>query len=549
MDKKGLAQALKQVAIAIELMDPNPFRARAYQNAARAIETSPYSLEELVLENKASVLKGIGPAMRERIKEYYTHGQLLSQKELLASVPVGLWELLTIPGLGTKRVRALRDTLEVSSISELEYACHENRLLELPGFGPKMQANVMKGIQEVRARAGQVLLPEALELAKHWLEQVRQWPGVVRAEMTGDVRRSTPLTKWVDLLVAVDGSPQEVLAAMRDYSSGFDSTVEQDGLAVLTSDLAHGPDLRIYLCPPQQFAYYWVITTGSEDHVAALYSNGFGDRPELKQSPNEETIYEQLNLDYVPPVLRENGEEVAWAAGRRLPKLVQASDIPGVLHIHTTYSDGANSLPEMAIAAAERGYRYLGIADHSQTASYAGGLTPERVQQQWREIEALNQAQIGARLLKGIESDILPNGNLDYDDELLAVFDFVIASVHASLRQPAEQMMPRLLAAIAHPAVTMIGHPTNRLLLGRSESAVDMASLLEAAARHGKAIELNANPHRLDLDWTWCRQAKRLGVRISINPDAHRISGLDDVHYGVLMAQKAGLTRDDLLIF
>ena len=554
MDKKGLARALKQVATAIELTDPNPFRARAYQNAARAIETSPYSLEELVLENKARGLKGIGPAMLERIEEYYKHGQLLSQQELLESVPVGLWELLTIPGLGTKRVRTLRDTLEVTSISELEYACHENRLLELPGFGPKMQANVLSGIHEVRARAGQVLLPEAVQLANHWLGQVRGWPGVVRAEITGDVRRCAPVTNCVALLLAVDGSPQDVLAALRNLSSQLEGTEsglveEQNGLAIFTADLPSGPDLKIYLCPIQHFAYYWLLTTGSEAHLVALRSRGFDDRRELRQAPSEEVIYEQLGLEFVPPVLREDGEEVAWAATGQLPVLVQASDIPGVLHIHTTYSDGAHSLPEMAVAAAERGYSYLGIADHSQTASYAGGLTPERVQQQWREIETLNRAQVGARLLKGIESDILPSGALDYDEGLLDGFDFVIASVHSSLRQPGEQMMQRLLTAIAHPAVTILGHPTNRLLLGRAESAVDMPLLLQEATRHGKAMELNANPHRLDLDWTWCRVAKRLGVKIAINPDAHRINGLEDIHYGLLMAQKAGLTRDDIFIF
>ncbi len=477
MDKKGLAQALKQVAAAIELTDSNPFRARAYQNAARAIETSPYSLEELVLQDKARGLRGIGPAMLERIQEYYTHGQLVSQQGLLEGVPMGLWELLTIPGLGTKRVRTLYDTLEISSLSELEYACQENRLLELPGFGPKLQANVLTGLHQVRARAGQVLLPEAKQLADYWLEQVRQWPGVVRAEVTGDVRRSAPLTNCVALLLGVNEPPDEVLQTLSSLSAELnwtggegDLVEEQKGLAELTTDLPSGPALKIFLCQASQFAYHWLFTTGSEAHLAALRERGLSATAEQQQASSETFIYEQLGLPFIPPIIREDGDEVVWAAAGQLPMLVQTSELTGMLHVHTTYSDGAHSLAEMAAAAAARGYAYLGIADHSQTASYAGGLTPAQVQQQWQEIDSLNQARAGARLLKGIESDILPSGALDYDDELLAGFDFVIASVHSSLRQPAEQMMPRLLAAIAHPAVTMLGHPTNRLLLGREES-------------------------------------------------------------------------------
>lgn len=553
IDKKGLARALKQVATAIELTDPNPFRARAYQNAARAIETSTYSLEELVLENKAKGLKGIGPAMLERIQEYHAYGELQSQRELMASVPVGLWDLLTIPGLGSKRVRTLHQALEVSSLSELEYACHENRLLELPGFGPKLQASVLTGLHQVRARAGQVLLPEAQQLANYWLEQARQWSGVAKAEVTGDVRRSTPVTNCIALLLAVSESPIQVVSVLKSLSgevewtdAADEFTQQYEGLAALITDLPNGPQLKIFLCQTEQFAYHLLVTTGSDAHLAALRARGLDSKPELLVTPSEEAIYERLGLPFIPPILREDGEEVRWAATGQVPQLVQLSDLAGVLHIHTTYSDGAHSLPEMALAAAKRGYAYLGIADHSQTASYAGGLTPEKVQQQWSEIDTLNQAQVGARLLKGIESDILPSGALDYADELLAGFDFVIASVHSSLRQSAELMMPRLLAAIAHPAVTMLGHPTNRLLLGRAESAVDMQQLLAAAARHGKAMELNANPHRLDLDWSWCRVAKQMGVKIAINPDAHRISGFEDIHYGLLMAQKAGLTREDI---
>lgn len=547
MDKKGLAQALKQVGTALELIDPNPFRARAYLNAARSIDSSPFSLEQLVLEDKSREIKGVGPAMLARILEYYESGKLASQADLLEQVPAGLWELLEVPNLGTKRVRTLYEALEVASLSELEYACNENRLIELPGFGPKLQASVLSGLHEVRARRGQVLMPESSAIAEHWLEQIGQLPIVQRAEITGGVRRSTPTTDCVAFLLAVDVPPAAILKALQTMDPASEWTQAQTkGLDVLTATTSSGPNLKFLLCQQNQFAYHWLISTGSEAHLAALAEKGLTEAQ--LYAPTEAAIYEALGLQFVPPVLRENGEEVAWAAAGQLPTLVQASDLIGVLHVHTTYSDGAHSLAEMAAAAAERGYRYVGIADHSQTASYAGGLSPERVREQWQEIDKLNESKAGARLLKGIETDILPDGRLDYDDQLMAGFEFVIASVHSSLRQPADLMMPRLLAAIAHPAVTMLGHPTNRLLLGRGESNVDLDALLKASALHGKAMELNANPHRLDLDWVWCRAAKRAGVPIAINPDAHRTSGLDDVVYGLLMAQKAGLTRDDIYL-
>ena len=503
-------------------------------------------MEELVLQKRARDLKGIGKTTWEIIQEYYDSGQIALQQELLSQIPAGLWELLEVPGLGSKRVRTLYEVLDISNLSELEYACHENRLLELKGFGPKLQGKILEGLRWVRSRKGQALLPEAEEIAASWLAQVRQWPGVVRAEITGDVRRAAPFTDTIALLMATAAPEAALLQTAVDtvpeaaWTSIVGSTPTQ-----LQARLPDGPQLSLYLCQPDEFAYHWLLTTGSEAHLAALQDSGLASLP-LLAAADEAAIYQQLGLSFIPPVLREDGQEVAWARADGLPNLLQMSDLAGVLHVHTTYSDGAHSLAAMAAAAADRGWSYLGISDHSQAASYAGGLSPAEVRRQWQEIDAFNNEQPATRLLKGIEVDILPDGRLDYDDDLLAGFDFVIASVHSSLRQPAAQMMPRLLAALRHPAVTMLGHPTNRLLLGREESAVDMACLLAEAARYGKALELNANPHRLDLDWRWCRAAKQAGVKIAINPDAHRSSGLDDVRYGVLMAQKAGLTPADI---
>lgn len=550
MDKKGLAQALRRVATALELLDPNLFRARAYENAARAIENSPYTLDELAAEGKARALRGIGPAMMEKVQEYYALGELASQKELLEQVPPGLWELLNIRGLGTKRVRTLFEVLEVASLSELEYACHENKLLELPGFGPKLQANALQGLKEVQARAGQLLLPQAEALAREWLGRIEKWSPVSQVQPTGQVRRFTPITDCIAFLVGVKGKLGASVEAIGHQLVGLDWKMEKvnSSLLELLAPLPAGPQLKIFVCNEEHFAYHWLATTGSSQHLAALTARGFDDTITFKRAVTETEIYAKLSLDFIPAVLRETGEEVAWAAAGALPRLVQAAHLRGVLHVHTTYSDGVHSLAAMAAGAADRGWSYLGIADHSQTAGYAGGLTPAAVSRQWQEIEAYNRGKKNIRLLKGIESDILIDGRLDYEDELLRGFDFVIASLHSSLRQPAELMMPRLLAAVSHPTVSMLGHPTNRILLGREESAVDMEELLQAVAKHGKAMELNANPHRLDLDWRWCRRAKQLGIKIAINPDAHRVDGFEDVNYGLMMAQKAGLSPQDLYV-
>ncbi|MGI6358320.1 MAG: PHP domain-containing protein [Bacillota bacterium] len=543
MDKKDLARVLKEIGIALELTDSNPFRARSYLNAARAIEKSPLTLQQLLIEGQAAQLKGVGTSLMERLQEWHQTGTIGMHTELLAQIPEGLWEVLQVPGLGSKRVRVLYEVLSVTSLAELEYACHENRLLELKGFGPKMQQNVLAGLAEVKARRGQMLLPDALSAAEPLLMLLRQHPLSQRAELTGELRRSCPIVKQLEFVVSCN-QPRELLASLEQI---FPETIAWEIAQFDTrqGQTPNGLSVVVHVCRPEQFACTWWQSTGSTAHIEQALGHAGETIDALAALPDEQSIYSALGLTFVPPILREGEDEVRWAATGKMPTLVQVGDLLGTVHNHTSWSDGVATLQELAAAAEQIGWSYLGIADHSQTAVYAGGLTPERVLAQWQEIDQYN-ATGKVRLLKGIESDILPDGQLDYDDHLLAGFDYLVASVHSQLRQPAELLMPRLLKALRHPATTILGHPTNRLLLGRLESAVDMQVIITEAAQLGKALELNANPHRLDLDWRWCRQAKQAGVKIAINPDAHRVSGLQDVHFGLLMAQKAGLTKEDL---
>lgn len=543
MDKKDLARVLKEIGVALELIDRNPFRARSYLQAAREVEQSALSLEQLVLESKTSELKGFGASLIERLQEFWQTGQMAMHAELMGKVPAGLWEILRVPGLGSKRVRSLHEELGITDLAELEYACHENRLLELKGFGPKMQENVLNGLMEVKARRGQLLLPDALAQAEQLLLELRAQTLASQVELAGELRRSCPVVSRLDI-VAASPEPEQLLRSLPDiFPKAIAWEIAQSDRRI--GKMPAGLSVVVIACRAEEFAWTWWQATGSERHLLQALRRRQPDAANLRHSADEQFIYQQLGLAFVPPVLREGEEEVHWAEADRLPQLIELADIPGAVHNHTAWSDGAATLAELALAAGSLGWSYLGIADHSQTAVYAGGLSAARVREQWQAIDQEN-ARGGVRLLKGIESDILPDGALDYDDELLAGFDYVVASVHSQLRQPQELMMPRLLRALRHPATTILGHPTNRLLLGRAESAVDMAQMIAEASASGKALELNANPHRLDLDWRWCRQAKRAGVKIAINPDAHRVAGLQDLRYGLAVAQKAGLTKADL---
>ncbi len=555
MDKATVAKILEEISLLLELAGENPFKSRAYSQAARTIATLDEDLRQLVETDTLKKVKGIGTALDQKIKELVQTGKLLYYEELKASIPEGLFQLLRIPGLGPKKVKTLYDTLQISSIAELEYACKENRLIELKGFGIKTQENILKGIGQLKRYQGQYFYSEALSIARKLLESLSEIPGVSQASMAGSIRRCKEVVKDIDL-VAASEQPELVIEGFTKLSSVDQVLGAGKTKASVRLDTGINADLRVVA--PHEFPYALHHFTGSKEHNTAIRQlaktkglkvNEYGifRGEQLIECADEAGLFETLGMAYIPPELREGYGEIEAAIKGELPKLIDANDIKGIYHVHTTYSDGSNSLEEIVLACRSMGYEYVGISDHSQSAFYANGLQVERLKKQWEEIDKLNEAYPDITILKGIESDIKADGSLDYDDQTLEQLDFVIASVHSGFRMTQEEMTARLIKAMAHPAVTMLGHPTGRLLLGREGYPLDLERVLEAALRHQVAVELNASPARLDLDWRYLKKAKEMGVLIAINPDAHRIGELEDVYYGVLIARKGWLEAKDVL--
>lgn len=550
MDKKAVAQHLEEMGTFMELKGENPFKVRAFTSAARTIETLDGDLAQMVASGEIANVKGIGPATREVITQLVTTGRSPVYDGLKADIEPGLLDMLEIPGLGPKKIKAIHEGLGISTVGELEYACLENRLATLPGFGAKTQEKILKGIALRKAFRGRHLYVDALPVAERILTALEAHPDVQRVALAGSMRRRMETVKDLDF-VASSKLPETVMEAFVTLPDVED--VIGQGPTKSSVRLASGlqVDLRVVHDDAYPFALHHF--TGSKDHNEALRSRakamglkineyGLFRGEERVACADERAFYAALGLDYIPPELREGLDEIELAERHQLPKLITEAEIQGVFHVHTTYSDGAASLERMAEAARQLGYRYLGISDHSQAAAYAHGLTPERIRDQHAEIDALNARFEDFRILKGIEADILADGSIDYDDEILAGFDFVIASVHQCFGLDEEAMTERIVRAIRNPRVTMLGHMTGRLLLAREPYALDLERVFKEAAAHGVIIELNANPHRLDIDWRHLRRALALGVMISINPDAHSVDGLRDVRFGVGIARKGGAT-------
>jgi DNA polymerase (family 10) len=558
MDPRTAAHVLEQIAAHLELQGESSFRSRAYEQAAAALRSvDTDDLAPLLRSGELAKTRGIGPATLSVVRELVESGESSYLEQLRATTPSGLLELLRVPGLGTARIHALHDALGIDSLDALERAASDGRLAKLPRYGPKTAQKILRGIELLRASGTLRLYPRAAAEGARLLAMVRAHPDVLAAEIAGSLRRHGETVGDVDIVAACRAQPAETAASFANAPGVRESHAL--GRAATRIVYVDGTRLDLRCVAPEAFAVALWHATGAGAHVDAvlvrLAERGYtldGDRLLDERHAavpisDEGAIYQHAGMSFVPPELREGRGEIRAAVEGRIPVLLEAGDIRGVLHCHSTWSDGKASIAEMAAAASERRWEYLGITDHSQAAFYAGGLSRERVLAQHEEIDALNAGGTTIRVLKGIECDILADGALDYDETLLERFDYVIGSVHSRFSMDQATMTARVLRALDDPRLTILAHPTGRLLLSREPYAIDIDAVLEKAGESGVAVELNADPHRLDLDWRHLPDALARGVTIEIGPDAHSTRGLDHMTTGVGIARKGGLSARDVL--
>jgi DNA polymerase (family 10) len=543
MDRRTAADALRSIARLLEVQGANPHRVRAFSGAARAVEKAPGDLTELVRSGRVLELPGVGKGTAAVLADLAAGRRPEALVEAECAVPPGVREMLELAGLGPKKVRALWQTLGIETVGELEYACRENRLVELPGFGPASQAAVLDAVVFHRSAGERRLLPEAraaAEAVRRVLEGIAEVRSVAVA---GELRRGVETVGELAFVVGlVDGGDGEAVAGAVGRAERL---ADRRWLCRPETGLA----VRLWFTSPEAVGVALVRATGDDGFVSALEARAASaDRDGTLFAPGDEAaVFRALGLSWIPPELRDGAGWVEPAAAGRLPELVEADDLRGVLHNHTTDSDGAATLEEMARAAARRGWSFFGVADHSPAATYANGVDATRLRRQWERADAWNEANPALRIAKGIEADILTDGRLDLPDGCAEGLDYVVASVHSSFRLSEEAQTARLTAAVRQPSCRILGHPTGRLLLARPGYAVDLERVLDACAERGVAVEINASPYRLDLDAHWARRALDRGLRLAVNPDAHSVDGLDDVAWGVTVARRAGATRADLV--
>ncbi|MBX2989787.1 MAG: DNA polymerase/3'-5' exonuclease PolX [Bacteroidetes bacterium] len=566
LDTKTIVSILDEMGTLLELQGANPFKSRAFHNASRALEGVSDDMGDLVDSGGIREIPGIGESIAKIIADLVTKGRSNDYDDLKKAFPPGVPEMLRISGLGPKRVKVLFEQMKITSLDELQDAARANKLANLAGFGEKTEQNILKGIEALRVRSDKHLYPAAFIPANAILHHLKKHKGVVRAEIAGSLRRKKEVIGDVDLVVSAKDSQRPAIMDAFVSHPEVQRVVgkgETKSSVVLTAGI--NCDLRIV--DDSEFPFALNYFTGSKEHNVemrtrakqfgwSLNEYGFseigadekrGKAKKIVRCKEEVDLYRALKLSYVPPELRENTGEFVAAEADVLPDLIEERDIRGTFHCHTTYSDGVNSLEQMAKAAKELGWEYLGIADHSKVAAYAGGLSEENVKAQFKEIDELNKRLKGFRVIKGTECDILPNGDLDWSENILASFEYVVASVHSSFKKNEKEMTKRIVKALKNKHVTMLGHPTGRLLLSREGYPVNMVQIINCAADYGKAIEINSHPTRLDLDWRLVKYAKEKGVMIAINPDAHNIEGLRDVFYGVGIARKGWLEKKNVL--
>jgi len=564
MDKKDIIDLLERIGTIMEIKGENPFKIRAYFSGARTLQTMVDDLGEVIAEGRLGDIPGIGKALTEKIETLHTTGKLEFYDKLVESVPSGLMDLLEVPGLGGKKIKALHEQLGVDSIESLTKVCQDGEVAKLKGFGEKTQEKILSGIKNREAYAARHLWWDARRVVDQILPGLRALPEVERAEAAGSFRRGMETVGDLDFIVA-SSNPAPIMNWFTSRDGIAEVTAHGDTKSSIRLEGGMQADLRVV--PAEQFYFALHHFTGSKDHNVRMRQKAlsmglslseWGLRPEEEkdasrkvgkiEADSEEDVFKALGLAFVPPALREGMGEVEAAEKNELPVLLQYEDLKGCFHNHTTASDGRNTLGEIAEESDQRGWEYLGVADHSKASFQANGLDEERLLKQITAIKELNESgKFQVHLFSGSEVDILSGGRLDFEDEILEQLDYVVASVHNGLSQDEDTMTERLIRAIEHPAVTMIGHLSGRLLLRREASKMKIQKIIDAALANETILELNANPMRLDMDWRHWRRAAERGLMCCINPDAHALHHFDYQLAGVHAARKGWLCKENVL--
>jgi DNA polymerase (family X) len=567
MTKEEIAHVLEKVATLLELKDENPFKVRAYTNAARAIETFGGNVSNFQDEEAVAKIPGIGKSIALKIKELAATGSLKYLEELSAEFAPGILELFSLPGLGAKKIKALHDKLGISSIEQLQRACEQGRVAELPGFGETTQQKLCDAIAKRAEHTGWFQFGQVAAEAETLRSDLAAHSEALQVDIAGSYRRRKEIVHDLDFLVATK-KPEAIMSFF--VSHPLVESIIARGPTKSSVRLRSGVQCDLRVVTSAEYPFALAYFTGNKEHNIELRSRALQrgwtlneyrlapvpadpkakKKKPVKKIPNvrdEADLYRAVDLDFIPTELRENWGEFEAAEKHSLPKLIDKENLRGTFHCHTTYSDGHNSIEEMAEAAQALGLEYLGIADHSRSSIQAHGIDETKLASQIAEIGRLNKKLSSFRVFAGVECDILRDGSLDLPDEILSQLDYVIISVHSVFNLTEAEMTARVIRAMENPFVTMLAHPTGRLLLKREPYQIDILAILDAAARNGTWIELNAAPKRLDLDWRWWPRAKEKGVKCVINPDAHRTERLQDLWFGIGIARKGWLTKEDVV--
>lgn len=562
MDKHEIAEALDLIGTLLELKGENPFRTRAYHTAAQAIRNLTGDIETYIENDSLTSIKGIGKDLATKVTDLAIHGDTKLLAELKSSFPSGVIEMLKIPGLGPKRVKILYDVLKIASIQDLKTACENHELQSIDGFGKKTEENILKGIEQISKNVGKYLYSTANETSQVIISSLLELKEVLQCDVAGSLRRKKEIIGDIDVLVSTKSKNIDPITNAIVHHQ-LTERVLSKGETKVSTILKNGLQCDVRIVTPEQYPFALQYFTGSKEHNVALRTrskklglslNEYGFTPlDIKKNvtvpicKTESDIYTSLGLQYIPPELRENNGEIEAAEKGQLPQLIEAKDILGAFHCHTNYSDGVLTLEELCEAARAKHWKYIGIADHTKSAAYAGGMNLETAQKQIEHVRQLSKQYKDFKIFLGVECDILPDGSLDYPDTLLKEYDYVIASIHSKFKMSETEATERIIKALNNPYTTILGHPTGRLLLEREGYPLDLQAVIKTAAQLNKIIEINSHPKRLDLDWRWVRYAKEHGVILCISPDAHNLEGLNDVYYGIGVARKGWLEPVNVL--